>query len=348
MNTVIFKLEKYRGRQTRHSCPGCGKKEEFTLYIDPSTGLPINERVGLCNRRDSCGYHFTPKQFFDATGIKPQRTFIDKAPEPVKGMFTIPIELMERSLTNYTKNYFAMGLVKVFGEQAVTEMLQRYECIGTSTRYPGSVIFWQIDQDGNVRTGQIQNYDPSTLKRVKDSPRWAHGNSTNIPDHQELRQCFFGQHLLRDTDKLVAVTEAAKTAIICSILMPEFLWLAAGGLEGLGERKMQALRGRRVTLFPDLGKGSEVWKKKAEEYRHIADIKVSGYLEKIATEEQRANGLDAADFLLAEYIKDHKSQEHISGLSLSPDEMRDFISFCDELNITPGQWGEESKTEINQ
>ena len=328
-------LEKYRGLQTRHTCPGCGRKGEFTLYIDQTTSQPINERVGRCNRVDQCGYNLNPKQFFEMTGIKPKRIFIEKAPEPVKEMFTIPIELMERSLTNYTKNNFVMGLVKVFGEQAVTEMLQRYECIGTSTRYPGSVIFWQIDQEGNVRTGQIQNYDPDTLKRIKNSTGWAHGNTSKIPEYQELRQCFFGQHLLRDRDKLVAVTEASKTAIICSILMPEYIWIAAVGLEGLGERKMQALRGRKVILFPDLGKGSEIWRKKAEEYRHIADIKVSGYLDKIATEDERAIGLDAADFLLAEYVKDHKRQEHVSGLSLTPDEMRSFNEFCENLGIEP-------------
>ena len=57
-------LEKYKGKTTRHTCPECGMKESFTLYIDANTNNPINSKVGKCNRESKCGYHYTPKQFF--------------------------------------------------------------------------------------------------------------------------------------------------------------------------------------------------------------------------------------------------------------------------------------------
>lgn len=65
--SAMFKppyLQPYKGKTTRHTCPECGAKESFTLYVDGNTHQPINKRVGKCNRESKCGYHYTPKQFF--------------------------------------------------------------------------------------------------------------------------------------------------------------------------------------------------------------------------------------------------------------------------------------------
>jgi hypothetical protein len=57
-------LQKYKGISTRHTCPECGQKQSFTLYLDGNTNEPIHRTVGKCNRESKCGYHYTPKQFF--------------------------------------------------------------------------------------------------------------------------------------------------------------------------------------------------------------------------------------------------------------------------------------------
>lgn len=299
MQDIKYILEKYNGKN-RFSCPSCDHKKEFSRYIDVNSNY-IADHVGKCNRADKCQYHFTPKQYFEANGIKREFSPIRK-PEPIKEMFTISLDRMEASLTNYPQNSFAVNLLNYFGETEAIRLLKLYQCIGTSLKYPGAVIFWQVDQTGNVRTGKIMKYKHD-FHREKFTT-WIHHNL--IPKHQELRQCFFGENLLTDKTKHVAIVEAEKTAVICSHFMPEFVWLAAGNLEGLNEGKMRVLRGRAVILFPDLGKGFEVWTKKANEYRHITEIKVSDYLEKIATPEQRANGLDIADFYLAEINANEK------------------------------------------
>ena len=59
-----YQLEKYRGRNTRHVCPQCGRKNVFTRYIDTTTHRYISDNVGKCNRLDKCGYHYTPQQYF--------------------------------------------------------------------------------------------------------------------------------------------------------------------------------------------------------------------------------------------------------------------------------------------
>ncbi|MBR2428767.1 MAG: hypothetical protein IKB15_02155, partial [Alistipes sp.] len=38
----------------------------FTRYIDTyNNNIYINDNVGKCNRLDKCGYHYTPKQYFE-------------------------------------------------------------------------------------------------------------------------------------------------------------------------------------------------------------------------------------------------------------------------------------------
>ena len=144
-------------------------------------------------------------------------------------------------------------------------------------------------------------YGPNTGHRVKDglpAVSWAH-SALHIPDFR-LEQCLFGEHLLDGNPQAkVMVVESEKTAIVAAHFMPEFAWVATGGKNGcFNRRAMQVLEGRDVTLMPDLGATAE-WTEKAEWLRRICrSVTVSNVLERMATDEQRVQGLDIADFLL--------------------------------------------------
>ena len=58
-----YTLQKYKGTATRHTCPNCGDRRSFTYYVDES-GTPLHPSVGRCNHESSCGYHYTPKEYF--------------------------------------------------------------------------------------------------------------------------------------------------------------------------------------------------------------------------------------------------------------------------------------------
>ena len=60
---------------------------------------------------------------------------------------------------------------------------------------------------------------------------------------------------------------------------------------------MQVLKGREVTLIPDLG-ATEQWKKSALLSGICKRVVVSNVLECTSDEEQRSQGLDIADFFL--------------------------------------------------
>ena len=66
MNDFRYQLERYRGRGSRYVCPQCGRKYTFTRYIDTHNNNEyVNDKVGKCNRLDKCGYHYTPRQYFE-------------------------------------------------------------------------------------------------------------------------------------------------------------------------------------------------------------------------------------------------------------------------------------------
>jgi hypothetical protein len=100
----------------------------------------------------------------------------------------------------------------------------------------------------------------------------------------------------------VAIVESEKTAIIASVYLPQFIWLAVGSKTNLTNERMKVLTGRKVVLFPDLN-CFDLWQSKAIEFSKITSISVSDLLERKATTEERKAGLDLADYLLKEKIE---------------------------------------------
>lgn len=294
MTDFRYRLEKYKGPKTRHTCPSCQGKKTYVLYLDQVTGEPLHSRVGKCERLNNCGYHYTPKQYYTDNGITPPLdiTGIDKA-EAFKETSFIDKQIFMSSLKGYDTNNFILYLSALFDPQTVSGLVRKY-FIGTSKFWPGATVFWQIDLTGKVRTGKIMLYNPGTGKRVKDHHRsfvnWAHV-ALKRKDYN-LKQCLFGEHLLKTCNGPIAIVESEKTAIIASAYLPKFTWLACGGLQYLNRERCNPLRGRKVILYPDLN-AFDKWKEKAQEM----NFEVSDLLESRATEDERRQGLDIADYL---------------------------------------------------
>ena len=79
--------------------------------------------------------------------------------------------------------------------------------------------------------------------------------------------------------------------------------MAVGGLSYLNASRLQALRHRKLILFPDKG-AYATWHKKALALSHIAPIAVSDLLESQEVEE----GSDLADFLVPYSLKEVSSR----------------------------------------
>jgi hypothetical protein len=114
-----------------------------------------------------------------------------------------------------------------------------------------------------------------------------------------LSQCLFGEHLIRTSHDHVIVVESEKSAIVGSIVLPDYVWVATGGKSSGVKEKLISLKGYTVTLIPDIDAIGE-WKQIIQTIQDYKNFTVSDYLDMVATEEQRNLQYDIADFMLLE------------------------------------------------
>lgn len=302
MKKVDYHLQKYAGRATRHECPQCGDKSSFTYYVDDDGNI-IDKSVGRCNHESSCGYHYTPKEWFrDNQHDQPQRRFkvVHVDTKPRDPNFIDPDYVLRSASYDSGLVYYLCGLIP-------NDTIKRvWDDYGVGATKDKSVIYWQIDVKGKVRTGKVMKYDPETGHRIKGNGgvNWIHSilkKKGALPDSFNMVQCLFGERLLMlHFDKGVALVESEKTALIGAALYPKYVWLATGGKSQMSAEKMKVLVGRRVVAFPDVD-GFQEWKRKAAELsRDGIFISVSDILERNATPEERQRKIDIADWMLAQ------------------------------------------------
>lgn len=297
----MLQLEPYKSKFSRITCPACGHKNAFARYIDDA-GEYIADDVGRCNREVQCGYHLKPKDYFaqnPSTAWTP-KLITPKPPSPALPLLEIPASYFEKSQVNREHNAFAEFLLNRYDRADVGRVCDAY-AVGD---FEGFTTFWRKDAGGKLWTAKLIRYDAATGKRLKDgyTMDWLHSVLKRrgvLPEASDYRRVFFGAHLLTRDDAPVAIVEAEKTAVVAALELPDFLWLACGGRTQINAEKLAAFGQRRVMLFPD-GDSFDHWSDIASAARQRgANVVVSELLETELTVEQKAEGWDLADYLLA-------------------------------------------------
>lgn len=294
-------LQPYTGPSSRVTCPNCGVKHSYARYVDVTTGTPLDDRFGRCERQERCGYFEHPY----GKDIGEKTIFVQKA--EVKAVYKdiessdisiIDPGVLLKSLT--LSDNFSKFLFGKFDHSEVTKSLLKYK-VGQSEKWDGATVFWQIDREMDIRTGKIILYNVDSGKRVKEPFAhmfWEHSPDRGIeviPDYN-LKQCLFGEHLL-EGQMNINIVESEKTAVICDINSTnDDLWLAVGGIELISEKRLQVLEGRKLNFYPDKGdKAYNKWKEKLTPLMEQGwDIKINRGLEKTSLDE----GEDLADYIL--------------------------------------------------
>lgn len=314
-------LEPYKGIKSRYTCPACNRAKKYTRYFDLYEGKYLPFEYGRCDREQSCGYHLNP--YKDSYHIKKSgRGQISSLPRSFhskkkKSSIKIPYKIFEGSLTGYDNNMFIRYLNELVGASRTQQLIERFY-IGTSDFWQGSTVFWLIDEDMRIAGGQVILFDEfgrtrkeekadGNLKRYnswvhtalkydykkKNSPlpRWL---SSYINDSPKF-PCLFGLPQLKNEPitKPIAIVEAAKTAVIATAFLPQYIWLAVGALSYLNEERIKILRRRNITLFPDKG-AYDKWKIKAIQFNQFTNVNISDLLER----KQALKGSDLADYLV--------------------------------------------------
>lgn len=303
MKLFKFTLDK---SSKKFVCPKCIKKS-FVKYIKTETGNYLTDEFGRCDRETNCGYHCSPKGEFE--------NMLEVLNKPQTEPSFHDYNLVHLSGRNYKQNNFVQFLRTIFSDAEVKEAISKY-LIGTSKRWNGATIFWQIDNFECVHAGKILQFGLNG-KRFKDKEGkglidWTHSILKRNHSIQEfnLKQCLFGLHLIKDTKQnTIALVEGEKTAVIMSVFKPEYIWLSTGSKSGLKHDFLQPIKHYKIIAFPDKSEYVD-WLKKAFELNKLGfKIEINDWIEKQSDFE---DGTDLADVLISlkQNAKNNKSSEN--------------------------------------
>lgn len=222
-----------------------------------------------------------------------------KEPQQIKPSFH-SLLLQDKIIKEYESQQFndnlTTYLLSQFTVDEVQTATQNYYLTGANYYWNNATLFWQIDNKEQIHACKIMLYNKLSGKRKKEPYNhinWLH-NALKEPDFN-LNQCLFGLHLINtDYQKEIAIVESEKTAIIMSIFLPQFIWIATGSKSGFKFELLKPLKKRKCIAFPDKGE-FENWNKKATDLNQKGfKIAVSNILEKTNFN----NGFDLADYYL--------------------------------------------------
>jgi len=156
--------------------------------------------------------------------------------------------LVLRFNSNRPENNLLSYIRRTYGNLKTEYVKQKYY-IGTSK--DGGTIFWNINKDQKVQKAKVSYYTLEGKRTDKFKVPFK-----NVDGYFG---CLFGEHLISEKeniDKKIVLVESEKTAIICALHIPEYVWLAYGGINGLTDAKIGVLRGRKIILVPDLSENA--------------------------------------------------------------------------------------------
>lgn len=160
----------------------------------------------------------------------------------------IPESVIWRYYQIEPENNLLKYLRKNFPKELVDSVKETY-AIGTTK--DGGTIFWLINQNSQVQKAKISYYNDQGKRSNKFKVPYKNGDG--------YLSCLFGAHLLCESFKgsrTVVLVESEKTAIVGEILLPQYVWLAYGGINGLTEDKIECLIGHKVLLIPDISENA--------------------------------------------------------------------------------------------
>lgn len=282
-------------RKNCYTCFACGAKGGVVDFLMNHARLSYPDAIRYLGKKYNIE---TDMQDFNYTPPPP------KPPTPPLPMLELPKHLMAGTLTDTALaqdnlvRWIRTGINwDTIQRKRVEEMIGLYD-VGHGKN--GHTIFWQIDEQGRLRTGKMMKYRTdghrdkeaswnfdwihATLSRhwdaerheMTDEPPYPFPNLYD-PSKQEAQITFFGLHLLnhwkrKDIDQTVCIVESEKTALLMAIAYGNHakqVWIACGGLEMLTRERLKPLtdQHRRIILYPDRD-GIEKWRIKAEQLHY--------------------------------------------------------------------------------
>ena len=266
-----------RGGNT-YRCFACDAKGDAVKFLMDHENMTFVDAIRWLGKKYNIEVDDVP---LDWTPPPPRPT-----PPPLPTLY-IPMSIVKSrtSLENNTLVEWIRTGIKwdTVQRKRVDEVLTAY-LVGSSVY--GHTIFWQIDNEGKVRTGKMMRYKTDGHRDKTASWNFDYIHAALFRDQRhpeyddtkmEVRQCLFGLHLLnhykyKDVAQTVCIVESEKTALLMAIAYgnnAKQVWMACGGLGSLNATRLAPLIAdhRNIILYPDRD-GIEAWRQKAEQLHY--------------------------------------------------------------------------------
>ena len=322
-------------RKNVFKCFACGAAGDAVRFLQLKENLSFPDAIRWLGKKYSIETDMEDFSYTPPTPVPP--------PPPLPTL-VLPAKYVNsrRDLTddNFVKFLRAMPWDGA-ARSRIDAVLEAY-CVGHS-KY-GHTIWWQIDEDYQVRTGKMMLYktDGHRDKERQNKIDWIHKSLERKGmvdlNKYEMRQCYFGQHLLRVFPKAdINIVESEKTAVIMSIAYgcPEHqIWVACGGLTFITQERLEPFikTGRYITLFPDRD-GRPQWKDKLD----TIDYKKLRYNDELVTkywQEEDGEKADIADIIVRWVMQGKKR-----------DTMKDMMEKSEALRLLADKFNLKENTE---
>lgn len=309
-------------------CFACGKSGDSVSFLMDHLKLSYVDAIKW----------LAQKYCIDIEGVKDVKVTPSKIVKEVKPidtptlpMLTLPMKMVtdrEHTENDILCNWLRSLPWGPLQRESVERVLKDYH-VGTSK--DEKTIWWQIDYDGQVRTGKLMKYktDGHRDRDDKKSFDWIHSRLKRAgwwsERDKQMSTCLFGLHLAKIYPRAtVNIVESEKTAVIMAIAYgnpASNIWLATGGKSFITRSKFAELieHRRNILLYPDQD-GIGEW---------LEQMKKIGYpqmrLAKSMVIDPNNPKKDCGDFII-EKLYEIDSQKHKKaideGATLTADELR--------------------------
>ena len=210
-----------------------------------------------------------------------------------KPVIHVDFQEVSKSVTSFSYNNLLLYLRSQYGNDKVHQVQKMYYIGSTND---GGTIFWNINKDLKVQKSKICYYKKNGKRTSK----------FKVPYKNEdgYYSCLYGEHLLNKNDKPIVLVESEKTAIVCAINFPDYIWLSYGGINGMTNDKMKVLSGRSILIVPDLSENAKnIAEKKVIDLKELQiEAKIWDLSDGMTDEELKQKGYYSCD--LEDFLRD--------------------------------------------
>ena len=334
----IVRPKSIRNGGNTYRCFACGAKGDSVKFLMEHAGMTFPDAIRWLGQLQGIYLDDVPVNYTPPPPPPP------KPPLPV---LEIQRAWVKRTMDLADGNTFVTWFNGLPWSQEQRERVRQtlwMYCVGGYT--DGSVVWWQIDEEGVPRAAKLMKYYPPGHElfghRMKGRFYTSYLYSKPEckarldPDNHEVRHPLFGSHLLRRfPEAVVNVVESEKTAIILANFYGNAdrqLFLACGGIQWLKLEAMQPLidQQRTVWLWPDKDGVSE-WKEVADK---LGSERVHVYTKFFETCWLPEDGekADAADITIRMMTNPEREAKGETALPYS-DTLTDMISENQDLQL---------------